>query len=218
MRAPPRLPAVCPVFQQSAPSAPSFSSLPRLSAVCPVFQQSAPSFSSPPRLSAVCPVFQQSAPSFSSLPRLSAVFQQSAPSFSSLSAVCPVFQQSAPSFSSPPRLSAVFQQSAPSFSSLPRLPRLSAVCPRFAWKAMLMFVCLNVNDPLLGGGNVGRFLYQLLFHSGNPCCDALAYLYSENSSSPWSPLVSAVLASLSARLFPLTPVSPWQWTFGVVAS
>ena len=81
-------------------------------------------------------------------------------------------------------------------------------------------VCL-VDHRLFIGWNVGRFLCPLLFPSGDQYCDALACPCSESSmcvktlSTSALPScrpdsISAMLASLSACSFPLTPAWPGQ--------
>ena len=105
------------------------------------------------------------------------------------------------------------------------LPRLSSLqgCP---WNSANSFLaekcqCLSSGTqivPNLRGWNVGCFLSQLLFPSGSQSCYALACPCSENSKplctsalpSCRPDVISAVLASLSAHSFPLTPAYPGQ--------
>ena len=62
-------------------------------------------------------------------------------------------------------------------------PRLSAVPPGLPSKQLNICLVEHRSFPTSEGGNVGRFLSQLLCPSGDQCYDALVYPCSESSSS-----------------------------------
>ena len=81
-------------------------------------------------------------------------------------------------------------------------------------------ICLVEHRPILiaEGGMLAAFFFSpLLFLSGDQCCDALMRKFLKPRSTSAMPscrpdVIFAVLASLSARSFPLTPACPGQET------